>query len=121
MDRDVRDLTAADAKPTPHFPPIVVNRAARRQPQPRLRVVLLNAAGGRKFREILACLKRPALQSADIILLCEVNRGLKRRPGRDLATDLAEALEMSCAYVRAFGLKRRGSKAKSSRTWAVRS
>ncbi len=108
MDRDVRDLTAADAKPTPHFPPIVVNRAARRRPQPRLRVVLLNAAGGRKFREILACLKRPALQSADIILLCEVNRGLKRRPGRDLATDLAEALEMSCAYVRAFGLKRPG-------------
>jgi len=121
MDRDVRDLTAAEAKPTPHFPPIVVNRAARRRLQAGLRVVLLNAAGGRKFREILACLKRPALQSADIILLCEVNTGMKRRQGRDLATDLAEALEMSCAYVRAFGLKRRGSKAKSSRTWAVRS
>src|ERR1019366_6969798 len=105
MDRDAHDLTAAGAKPTPHFPPIVVNRAARRRPQSRLRVVLLNAAGGRKFREILACLRRPPLQSADVILLCEVNTGMRRRPGRDLATDLAEALEMSCAYAREFGLR----------------
>jgi endonuclease/exonuclease/phosphatase family metal-dependent hydrolase len=83
----------------------VVNRAARRRPQARLRVVLLNAAGGRKFREILACLRRPPLQGADVILLCEVNTGMRRRPGRDLATDLAEALEMSCAYAREFGLR----------------
>ena len=105
MDRDAHDVTAAGAKPTPHFPPIVVNRAARRRPQARLRVVLLNAAGGRKFREILACLRRPPLQGADVILLCEVNTGMRRRPGRDLATDLAEALEMSCAYAREFGLR----------------
>ena len=105
MDRDARDLTTAGAKPTPYFPPIVVNRAARRRPQTRLRVVLLNAAGGRKFREILACLKRPPLQGADVILLCEVSTGMKRMPGRELATELAEALEMSCAYVREFGLR----------------
>ncbi len=105
MDRDARDLTTAGAKPTPYFPPIVVNRAARRRPQTRLRVVLLNAAGGRKFREILACLKRPPLQGADVILLCEVSTGVKRMPGRELATELAEALEMSCAYVREFGLR----------------
>ncbi|MFZ0247819.1 endonuclease/exonuclease/phosphatase family protein [Candidatus Binatus sp.] len=105
MDRDARDLTTAGAKPTPYFPPIVVNRAARRRPQTRLRVVLLNAAGGRKFREILACLKRPPLQGADVILLCEVTTGMKRMPGRELATELAEALEMSCAYVREFGLR----------------
>src|SRR5208282_564174 len=103
MDRDARDLTTAGAKPTPYFPPIVVNRAARRRPQTRLRVVLLNAAGGRKFREILACLKRPPLQGADVILLCEVSTGMKRMPGRELATELAEAFEMSCAYVREFG------------------
>jgi len=103
MDRDARDLTTAGAKPTPYFPPIVVNRAARRRPQARLRVVLLNAAGGRKFREILACLKHPPLQGADVILLCEVSTGMKRMPGRELATELAEAFEMSCAYVREFG------------------
>ena len=67
--------------------------------------MLLNAAGGRQFREILACLKRPPLHGADVILLCEVNTGMKRRPGRDLATELAEALEMSCAYVPEFGLR----------------
>ena len=104
MDRDARDLTTAGAKPTPYFPPIVVNRAARRSGS-RLRVVLLNAAGGRKFRELLACLTCPPPQGADVILLCEVNTGMKRRPGRDIATELAEALEMSCAYVREFGLR----------------
>ena len=61
------------------------------------------------FREILACLKRPPLHGADVILLCEVNTGIKRRPGRDLATELAEALEMSCAYAREFGLRPPGS------------
>ena len=109
MDRDASDLTTAGAKPTPSFPPIVVNRAARRRPDARLRVVLLNAAGGRKVHEIAACLTRPPLQGADVILLCEVNTDIKRRPGRDLATELAEALEMSCAYVREFGLRPPGS------------
>jgi len=111
MDRDARDLTAAGARPTPHFPPIVVNRAARRA-GPRLRVALLNAAGGRRLREIAACLKRPPLRGADVILLCEVNSnvaGMKRSPGRDLAAELAEMLEMSCAYVPEFGLRPPGS------------
>ena len=110
MDRDARDLTTAGAKPAPHFPPIVVNRAARRAGS-RLRVVLLNAAGGRRLREIAACLKRPPLHGADVILLCEVNSnaGMKRPPGRDLAAELAEMLEMSCAYVPEFGLSRRGN------------
>jgi endonuclease/exonuclease/phosphatase family metal-dependent hydrolase len=102
MDRDACDLTAAGAKPTPRFPPIVVNRAARRAGS-RLRVVLLNAAGGRRFREILACLKRPPLQNADLILLCEVNAGMNRSPGRDVAVELGETLELSCAYIREFG------------------
>ncbi len=109
MDRDARDLTTAGAKPTPSFPPIVVNRAARHRPDARLRVVLLNAQGGRKFHEIAACFKRPPLQGADVILLCEVNTEMKRRAGRDLATELAEALEMSCAYIREFGLRPPGS------------
>jgi len=110
MDRDARDLTTAGAKPTPYFPPIVVNRAARR-PGPRLRVVLLNAAGGRRLREIAACLKRPPLHGADVILLCEVNSNaaMKRSPGRGVAAELAGMLEMSCAYIPEFGLRRRGS------------
>ena len=51
MHRDALDLTAAGAKLTPPFTPVVVNRAAHRA-KSRLRVVLLNAAGGRKFRDI---------------------------------------------------------------------
>ena len=104
MDRDARDFTAAGEKPTPPFPPIVVNRPAR-QPESRLRVVLLNAAGGRRFRELAECLKRSPLRGADVILLCEVNTGVRRSPSGDVATDLAELLGMSCAYVPEFGLK----------------
>ncbi len=88
-----RDLNAAGAKPMPHFPPIVENRAARRT-QSRLRVVLLNAAGGKRFREIARCLKRPPLCDADVILLCEVN---SKPRGRAVALELAKLLEMSCA------------------------
>ena len=99
-----RDLNAAGAKPMPHFPPIVENRAARRT-QSRLRVVLLNAAGGRRFREIARCLKRPPLCDADVILLCEVN---SRPRGRAVALELARLLDMSCAYIPEYGLKRPG-------------
>src|SRR5271154_5346856 len=99
-----RDLNAAGAKPMPHFPPIVENRAARRT-QSRLRVVLLNAAGGRRFREIARCLKRPPLCDADVILLCEVN---SRPGGRAVALELARLLDMSCAYIPEYGLKRPG-------------
>ena len=102
MDRAL-DLNAAGSKLTPSFPPIVVNRAARR-PGSRLRVVLLNAAGGKRFREIVTCLKRPALQGADVILLCEVNAGTKPSAGRDAAAEMAAMLEMSCAYIREFGV-----------------
>jgi endonuclease/exonuclease/phosphatase family metal-dependent hydrolase len=107
MDR-AHDLNAAGAKLAPHYPPIIVNRAAR-GPGSRLRAVLLNAAGGRKFRELAACLKRPPLRGADVILLCEVNAGIRRSQGRDVAIELAEMLEMSCAYVPEFGLRPAGS------------
>jgi endonuclease/exonuclease/phosphatase family metal-dependent hydrolase len=110
MDGDARHLTAAEARPTPPFAPIVVNREARHEGS-RLRVVLLNAAGGRRFREILTCLERPPLRSADIILLCEVNSGMNWAPGRDFAVELAEALGMSCAYVPEFSFTRPGGKA----------
>src|ERR1700722_7139744 len=103
MHRDAIDLTAANAKLTPHFPPVVVNRAARRS-KSRLRVVLLNAAGGKRFRDLVKCLKRPPLWSADVILLCEVNAGAKPSAGRDVAAEMAVMLEMSCAYIPEFGV-----------------
>ena len=103
MHRNALDLTAAAAKLMPPFPPIVVNRDARR-PETRLRVVLLNAAGGKRFREIVACLKRPPLRDADVILLCEVNAGTKPSAGRDVAAEMAAMLEMSYAYLPEFGV-----------------
>ena len=107
MHLEARDLTAASSQPAPHYPPIVVNRAA----SPRgsgLRVVLLNAAGGKKLREILARLKRPPLQGADVILLCEINTGTKLSR-RDIAAKLGETLEMSCVYGPEFGLRPPGN------------
>ncbi len=107
MNRDASDLSPAGASLTPRFQPIVVNRAARHAGS-RLRVVLLNAAGGRHFREILHCLKHRPLAGADLILLCEVNSRRTRAVGRDVAHELAESLEMSCAYIPEFGLGPRG-------------
>src|SRR5258707_8344560 len=103
MHRDALDLPAAGEKLTPHFPPVVINRAAGRATS-RLRVVLLNAAGGKRFRDIVTCLRRPQLQGADVILLCEVNAGMKPSAGRDVAAEMAAMLEMSCAYIREFGV-----------------
>ncbi len=104
MQRNALDLNAAGSKVAPPFPPIVVNRAARR-PGSRLRVVLLNAAGGKRFPEIVACLKRPPLQGADVILLCETNAaGTKPSARRDVAVEMASMLGLSCAYVREFGV-----------------
>ncbi len=107
MHLDARDLNATGAKPAPYYPPIVVNRAARR-PGSRLRVVLLNAAGGRRMREIVACLKRPMLQDADVILLCEINTGTKRSR-HEIAATLSDTLEMSCVYGPEFGLRPPGN------------
>jgi endonuclease/exonuclease/phosphatase family metal-dependent hydrolase len=107
MHRDALDLTATGSKLTPHFQPVVVNRAAR-PPASRIRVVLLNAAGGGGLREIAGCLKRPPLNDADVILLCEVNsrKETKRSRGREVALELGEMLEMSCAYIPEFGFCR---------------
>ena len=104
MQRNALDLNATGPKLAPPFPPIVVNRAARR-PGSRLRIVLLNAASGKRFPEIVACLKRPPLQGADVILLCEMNAaGSKPSAQRDVAVEMASMLGMSCAYVREFGV-----------------
>jgi endonuclease/exonuclease/phosphatase family metal-dependent hydrolase len=100
-----RNLNRAAAKPTPRFPPVVVNRPARRT-EPRIRVALLNAAGGRHFRDIAMCLKRPLLEGADVILLCEIysRPGLDESHGGQIVKYLGESLGMSCAYIPEFGL-----------------
>jgi endonuclease/exonuclease/phosphatase family metal-dependent hydrolase len=107
MDRDAREATTAGAKPAPHYPPVVVNRADRAS-RSRLRVVLLNAAGGRRLGEIAVCLKRAPLNDADVILLCEANLGMKGTPWPDVAGELAAMLEMSYAYIPEFALKTTG-------------
>src|SRR5260370_38948927 len=99
MQRNAVDLNATSSKIAPPFPPIVVNGAARR-PGSRLRVVLLNAAGGKRFREIVACLKRPPLQGADVILLCAMNAaGAQPWARRRAGFQMASMLRVICADV----------------------
>jgi endonuclease/exonuclease/phosphatase family metal-dependent hydrolase len=105
MEREALDLAAAPTKPTPYFPPIVANRAAR-PVRSRIRVVLLNIAGGHQLSVIVDCLKRPPLNDADVILLCEADSGTRRSRRTDISSELAAALDMSCAYVPEFGLTR---------------
>lgn len=104
MDGSARDTNAS--RPTPRYEPIVVNRAPRRT-GPRLKVVLLNAAGGKRFRQLAECLERPPLRGADVVLLCEINAkpATAGSHGAEIAIGLGEALNMSCAYVPEFGLK----------------
>ncbi len=85
----------------PH-PPIVVNRPARVSGPP-MRVVLLNARGGVRFDGIVQCLTRPPLDGASIILLCESDWRARRSDRREVAAELAAALELSFAYVPEYG------------------
>ena len=105
MEREALDLAAAPAKLTPYYPPVVANRAARAV-RSRIRVVLLNVAGGHRLSAVVDCLKRPPLDDADVILLCEADSGTWRSRRIDVASELAAALDMSCAYVPEFGITR---------------
>ena len=87
------------------FEPIVENRPATIAPGP-LRVVAFNAQGGTQFDGILRCLRRAPLCNAGVFLLSEVDIGTRRSGGRKVASELAQALGMSCAYVPEFGLVR---------------
>ena len=91
----------------PIAPPIVVNRAGRAV-RPPLRIVLLNAAGGRQFDGIAACLQRPPLSEASIILFCELDWRMRRSARREVAREMAEVLKMSFAYIPEFGIVRAG-------------
>ena len=102
-------MTGASAQPmldsSGHpFAPQVENRASNLAPGP-LRVVAFNALGGTRFDGIMRCFAREPLRSAAIILLSEADFGTQRSGRRKVASEMAAALGMSCAYVPEFGLQ----------------
>ncbi len=101
-------MAAPQDPPESFNAPIVTNRPARARSSSRLRIVLLNAAGGAQLSVIEACLKRSPLDNADVILLCEADRGIMRSGGRDVSSDLAASLAMSCVYVPEYKVGREG-------------
>lgn len=94
----------AEAETNGHiFKPIIVNVPPSRR-RSTLKAVVFNAAGGRYFSKIVERLRRPPLQDADIILLCEADWRLARSNGREFAADLAKELGMSFAFIAEFGM-----------------
>jgi len=94
---DEQSATGAAAQ----FPPVIVNREAW-PVSDTLRVVAFNAQWGLRLDEIIACLQRPPLKGAGLILLAEIDCNVKRSHNRDVAAEIAEALGMSYAYVPEF-------------------
>lgn len=91
------------------YEPVVENRPSTLAPGP-VRVVAFNAQGGTRFEGILRCFAREPLRRASIILLSEADLGTRRSGKRKVAAELAQALDMSCAYVPEFGfVNARGS------------
>ena len=95
-----RDSTAISS--VPPFAPMALNRplVATRSP---LKVAVLNARGGADFHAILACLSRPPLADAGTLLLCEASWRMPRHRWVEFAPGLAEALQMSFAFLPSFG------------------
>lgn len=89
------------------FPTTIVNRAARRENHGAVKTVVLNAQSGVRFEGILACLRRPPLADADVILLCEADSRLLRSFNREVAAELAAELEMSFAYCPEYKVRRK--------------
>ncbi len=85
------------------FEPIVENRPSSIAPGP-LRVVAFNAQGGTRLEAIIRCFAKEPLRSAAVVLLSEMDSGTGRSGRRKVASELAQALGMSCAYVPEFGL-----------------
>jgi hypothetical protein len=109
MDNSARDFPSAPDPAESFNSPIVVNRAARAKRSPHLRIVLLNAAGGAHLDVIEHCLRRPPLDDARLILLCEADRAIGRSGRRDVSGDLAASLGMSCVYVPEYKVGRVGN------------
>jgi endonuclease/exonuclease/phosphatase family metal-dependent hydrolase len=89
--------------PSPHFPPIIVNRPSRRCRFP-IRVVVFNAKGGARVEEIVARLRRPPLADAGLILLCEAGWRVRLSARREFAREVADAMGMSFAFGAVWGI-----------------
>ena len=101
-------VTAVDAAipaELPAFGTTIVNRPGR-PARERLKVIVFNARTGAHFEGILACLRRPPLAGADVIMLCEADWHLTRSFDRAFASDLAAELGMSFAYGPEFTVRR---------------
>jgi endonuclease/exonuclease/phosphatase family metal-dependent hydrolase len=96
-------MLRGDERKTHRFEPMIENRPSTLAPGP-LRVVAFNAQGGTRFDGIVQCFATEPLRSAAVILLSEMDLGTRRAGGRKVASELANALGMSCAYVPEFGL-----------------
>jgi endonuclease/exonuclease/phosphatase (EEP) superfamily protein YafD len=83
------------------FEPIAINRAPRVQDR-TIRVVVFNARLSARADGILACIRRPPLSRADVILLCEAAWRIDGAGSRGLASNIADALRMSFVYVPEF-------------------
>lgn len=91
--------SAVDA--THPIAPIAKNRPGRPLGK-SLKVVAFNAKGGAAVESIIDCLRRPPLAHADVILLCEVDWNYRRSKRRKVAAEVADALNLSFAYLGAF-------------------
>ena len=87
------------------FGTTIVNRPAR-PARGTLKAIVFNARTGAHFEGILACLRRPPLADADLILLCEADWHLMRSFDRKFAAELAAELGMSFAYGPEFAMRR---------------
>ncbi len=89
----------------PAFGTTIVNRPARAA-RNTLKTIVFNARSGARFDGILACLRRPPLAGADVIMLCEADWQLNRSFDREIAAELAAELGMSFAYGPEFAVRR---------------
>ena len=84
----------------------------------RLRAVAWNIERGKRFDGIKALLvEHPALRDADIVMLSEVDIGMNRSGGRNVARELAAAMGMSYVYANGYLLLSPGDKGEKTNEW----
>lgn len=101
----IAEVSGEKLENTPAFGTTIVNRPARAV-RNTIKVVVFNARTGAHFDGILACLRRPPLADADVVMLCEADWHLQRSFDREIAADLAAELQMSFAFGPEFALRR---------------
>jgi len=66
----IAEVSGEQLENTPAFGTTIVNRTAARVARGTIKAVAFNARTGAHFEGILACLRRPPLANADVIMLC---------------------------------------------------